>query len=449
MLKVTELKAVFKKEGFQKYFKNTSWMLLEKVFRIFVSLIVGAWVTRYLGPSDYGAFQFAFSVVTIFSAIATLGLDEIVVRELVKNEQRKNKLLGTSFILKIIGSLISILLLLIVTMTFDNEPIVSKMILIIGSSTLFHCFNVIDLHFRSRVISKYVTYANFFSLLASSILKIILILTNASLVSFAIVALFEGAILALGYIYYYSKSETNGSIFNWTFDTKLAKELLSNSWPLIFASMILMIQSRIDQVMLKELSGNEEVGYYSSALKFIEMLAFLPVILQNSLLPSLINSKKVSEKHYQERLLNYYRLNVILFIVTAVPLFLFSGFIITTLYGDAYLAAIPLLSFMSLRVILTNMAIARAGFVNIENLFKFSMFTIIIGTVVNILLNYFLIPEHLSMGAIFATLVSLSVTIFMVDFFYAKTRRNAFMQIKSMLTFYAIKINFLKEKNNE
>lgn len=443
LTKLTNFKLLFKREGFQKYFKNTFWMLLEKFFRIITSLIVGVWVARYLGPSQYGAFQFAFSIVSIFSAVATLGLDEIVVRELVKDKNNKEVLLGTSFVLKLIGAGASILLLLSSIQFLDNDEIINKMILVIGFSTLFHSFNVIDLFFRSEVVSKYATYANFFSLLFASIVKIILILAGAPLISFAVVVIFESLILAMGYVYFLWISPFKIPLKTWKFDLLIAKNLLSDSWPLIFASMVLMIQSRIDQVMLKELSSTAEVGYYSVALRIIEMLAFLPALLQNSFLPSLVNSKKISEALYQDRQLNYYRLNFLLFLITAIPIYFFSDLIISVLYGKEYVAAIPILAFMSFRIFFNNMGIARSGFINVENLYKYSMFTMILGTIVNIVLNYFLIPQYFSMGAVFSTIISFSVTLFVVDLFYSKTRGNVILQIKSMLTFYKLRINFI------
>lgn len=72
-------------QGFMRYFANTSWLFGEKILRIIVGLFVGIWVARYLGPERFGLFSYAQSFVGLFSAIATLGLDGIVVRELVKD----------------------------------------------------------------------------------------------------------------------------------------------------------------------------------------------------------------------------------------------------------------------------------------------------------------------------------------------------------------------------
>lgn len=72
-----------------KYFKNTSWLFGEKILRMAVGLFVGVWLARYLGPEQFGLFSYAQSFVGLFIAIATFGLDGIVVRETVKDESRQ------------------------------------------------------------------------------------------------------------------------------------------------------------------------------------------------------------------------------------------------------------------------------------------------------------------------------------------------------------------------
>ena len=90
--------------GFRKYFANTSWLMAERIIRMTVALFVGVYVARYLGPERFGLLSYANSFVGLFLALATLGLDSIVIRELVKNPESRNELLGTAFGLKIFGN---------------------------------------------------------------------------------------------------------------------------------------------------------------------------------------------------------------------------------------------------------------------------------------------------------------------------------------------------------
>lgn len=90
------------------------------------------------------------------------------------------------------------------------------------------------------------------------------------------------------------------------------------------------------------------------------------------------------------------------------------------------------------------MGVARSVFILTENLMKFSLITMIIGTVTNVILNYFWIKQFGAKGAIIATLFSFFVTTFLIDFFYSKTRANCVLQIHAMVTFFKTNIKGIR-----
>lgn len=434
---IRKLAALRHHAGFMKYFKNTSWLFAEKILRMAVGLFVGVWVARYLGPEQYGLLSYAGSFVTLFTIIATLGLDGIVPRELVKDEADRDRLLGTAFGLKLGGAILALGVLGIAVQFTSNDSYTNVLVFIIASATVFQSFNVIDFYFQSRVLSKYIVFANVAGLFLSTLVKIALILYEAPLTAFAAVVVFDSAVLAMGYIYFYRHCRL--TLKQWRFDGRLARSLLHDSWPLILSGAVLMVQARIDQVMLQEMVGSEEVGYYSVAMKLIEAFGFIPMLLKKSLFPAIINAKDHSESLYAKRLTEYYRLNFALFVVTALPIFFFSESIVTFLYGEAYQPAGVLLSLFAVRLFFANMGVARGVYVLTENLYRFSLLTMVVGTVTNIGLNYFWIPTYASIGALYATIVSFFVTIFLLDIFYTKTRTNVFRMFKSIFTFYKMK----------
>ena len=435
---INKLKSLKNHQGFLKYFKNTSWLFAEKILRMVVGLFVGIWVARYLGPEQFGTFSYAQSFVGLFTAIATLGLDGIVIRELVKDKSRRDALIGTAFWLKLMGAFTVLLILGFAVGFTSNDVNTNILVFIIASATVFQSFNVVDMYFQSKVMSKFVVYVNIVSLLLSSIVKVTLILNEAPLIAFALMVVFDNFILACGFVYVYVK---NGlSPFKWKIDKIVAFDLLKDSWPLILSGSVLMVQARIDQIMIKEMIGAVEVGYYSVALRLIESFGFIPMILKSSLFPAIQNAKKQSEKLYQNRLLNYYRLNFLLFLLMAIPIFVFSEQIVILLFGIEYKNAGILLALMASRLFFTNMGVSRGVFILTENLMKFSMITMILGTITNVLLNYYWIPEYGAKGAIVATIISFTVTTFVVDFIYHKTRNNVILQFIGIVTFFKINL---------
>ncbi len=441
-----KLKNILSHQGFMKYFKNTSWLMGEKILRMTVGLFVGVWVARYLGPEQFGLFSYAQSFVGLFAIISSFGLDSIVVRELVKDEARKDELLGTSFVLKVVGALLTLIVLGIAVNFTSNDSYTNRLVFIIASATVFQSFNVIDLYFQSRVLSKYVVYANIFCLFISSIIKIMLILNEAPLEAFAWMVLFDTFILASGLVYFYFTSSSlkcrGKSVFH-TLSIRFRKDtaiaLLKDSWPLALGGAALMVQAYIDQVMLKEMMGSEAVGYYSVAVKIIAFFGFVPVVLSSSLAPAIFKAKNINVEIYESRLENFYKLNFCFFLITAIPIFLYSETIIQLLFGSEYYKAGSLLALMSLRLFFASFGTSRSVYLAAENLMKYSLLSLIAGSFVNVVLNYYWIAEYGAEGAILATLCSFFTTTFLIDAVYSKTRKNVILQIKGVLYFYRIR----------
>lgn len=134
----------FGSETFKKYFANTGWMFAEKIFRTLLAFFVGIYVARYLGPGKFGLLNYAISFVGLFTSFANLGMDSIVVRELVKSPERKDEILGTVFRLRLIGAFVAIALVSL-TSFLTNEPSFNLfLIVIISSATIFQSITVIE-----------------------------------------------------------------------------------------------------------------------------------------------------------------------------------------------------------------------------------------------------------------------------------------------------------------
>ena len=400
-------------QGVRRYGANTAWLMGEKVLRMFMGLFVGIWVARYLGPEQFGLLSYAQSFVFLFTAIATLGLDSIVVRELVKDNSQRNILLGTAFTLKLIGSLCILPLLWLGVQFTSNDSYTNLLIFIIASGTIFQSFNVIDFYYQSSVLSKYVAFANTITLAISSIVKIILILNEASLLTFAIVGAFDTVILSLGLIYFY-RQKTHQSLREWQFDRVVAKRLLSDSWPLILSSVMISISMRVDQVMIKNMLSDTELGYYAAAVRVSEAWFFIPAIICGSIYPSIINSYKNSSKDsFNRRKMILYTSLTLVGIIVSAFVTIFSDFIILSLFGSNYLSSIEVLKIVVWVGVIVCFGSAWSLVQIIMNRQKFMMFFEIMSVSLNVIFNYFLIKRYGLNGAAFSTILSVLIAYFL------------------------------------
>jgi len=265
-------KSFFSKQGVQRYFSNTIWLLSEKGLRIIDAFFIGIWLARHLGPEQLGILSNAESFVYLFAAFAALGLDQIVVRELVKDESLRDKLLGTTFVLRLIGYVLMSGGIILSLQILENTALSNTMVLIIATTLAFQCFKGIDFYFQSKVLSKYIAICNLIAVSVLSIVKVVLILTNAPLVYFAYALVLEWVLIAIGYIIAYSYNKL--SIWKWSFDYALAKRLLKKSVFLIIGSVAAALYMKIDQVMIFEIMGERDTGIYNVSVKLTSIWIF-------------------------------------------------------------------------------------------------------------------------------------------------------------------------------
>jgi len=425
-----KLQALTNHQGFRRYAANTSWMMGEKILRMFVGLFVGIWVARYLGPEQFGLLSYAQSFVFLFTAIATLGLDGIVVRELVKDQSRRDELLGTAFGLKLIGALLILPVLWLAVQITSNDSYTNLLVFIIASATVFQSFNVIDFYYQARVKSKYVALANSVALGTSSAIKIALILNDAPLMAFAVMVTFDAFVLSLGLVFFY-KATSKEKLFSWQFRAATAKRLLKDSWPLILSGLVISIYMKIDQVMIKEMLNADAVGQYAAAVRLSEAWYFIPMVIANSVFPAIINAKKISEELYLQRLQRLYTLMVWMAIGIALPVTFLSNWLINLLYGPEYQKAAGVLMVHVWAGVFVFLGVAFSKYLTSENLVIKSFYRTAIGAVANVLLNFLLIPLFGILGAAVATLLGQLISNMVYDVFDKELRAHLLLKLSA------------------
>lgn len=392
--------------------------------------MVTIFVIRYLGPKDFGLLSYALSFYGLFSAISILGLETITIRELVKNPDKRDDLLGSVFLLRLLGG-VSTIIFIALTLYFSGESTnISILILIVSSSAIFHSFSVVDYYFRAEVKAKYSVYIFLSTVLIVAIIKIMLIIFEAQLIYFAIAFSVEFILAAAGFMIVYRFNKLKLS--RWKFNKEIAVSLLKDSWPLILSGLAISVYMKVDQVMIKNMLNSEEVGFYAAAVRLSEAWYFIPVALTSSLFPAIVNAKKVGEEFYNNRIQKLYDILAWMAIAIALPVSIFSSDIIRIIFGNEFNSAAPVLTIYVWAGVAVFLGVASNQYLANENYTKLSFFRTFIGMIFNVVLNFILIPEYGIVGAAVATLISYSVAVFSIILF-PKTKKQFFMMMKSLL----------------
>ena len=430
----------FARPGFRKYFANTSWLLGERILRMAISLFVGIYVARYLGPERFGLLSYALSFVWLFSSLASFGLDDILVRELVQRPEQRNNLLGTVFWLKVCGTAVMGIAIVAVLQFMAEDQRTSWMIVIIAFGFLFQATNVIEFYFQSQVQSKFTVRAQVVQLLITSLFKIYLVWNKAELVWFALALMLDQAVVAVLFLLMYHWKIEWFPFFS--FQWKDAKKLMVDAWPLIFTGMVVSVYMKIDQVMLKEMLDAKAVGVYASAVKLCEAWYFVPTAVMASLFPAVIEARKKSETVYDERIQKLYDLMVWGSVAIALPTTLLADWVILILYGTDFQEAADVLRIYIWAAVFVSLGIASSKWLVAENLQRYSFYRTVLGAILNVGCNLWLIPIYGIKGAAFATLVAQATVGFVSLSFFSKTRKNYWTAINSFNVYGAYKRAF-------
>jgi O-antigen/teichoic acid export membrane protein len=413
----------------EKIFKNISWLFIDKIIRIFGGLVVGIWVARYLGPNDYGVLNFAIAYITLFVIFVKIGLDHIVIREIVKNPKLTNYILGTAFGLKLIGAIIATVFvyysLNFINIDYKTEIVIY--IMIVGF--IFQSLDVIDYFYQAKVLSKYVVIVRNGAFLLSSLLKIYFMLNQYSVIYIAFASVIDTILSSLFLVMVFQK--TKNEIKLWRFSNKIAIKLFSYSWSLALSTFLISVHMKIDQVMIGNMLDAKQVGIYSIAVRLSEFWLFIPMILVNSLFPYFVKLKENNVDKYHSRLMQLYSIMFWMGVFVGIVTIIFGEYLIEFIFGEAFVAAYSALIFNIWSGIFMSLGVARGIWILSENLQKYRLYNNLMVVSLNIILNILLIPKMGISGAALASLITQSSGVLLFSFIWKPLRASTWAMIKS------------------
>lgn len=416
----------------RKIARNVFWMGFERVFRLVTALLVAIALARFLGPDEFGLLNLALAFVSIFSTLAALGLSGVVPKELVQNGSEANKILGSAFIIKIAGAVFFYVALVMAAfiLTPQNQ-IVAYLAAIIGFSMLFKSTNVINYWFEAEVDSRAIVWIESFILFGAALLKIVLCLLDASLLIFALVILSESILFSVAAVLIYSRR--HASVTRWTASHAWIRRLALQSWPLIISSAAWILYTRIDQIMIGRMIGNEAVGHYTAATRLSDATSVLPAMLVVSIVPAITNLRDVDRKLYLKKFQVTYDLVFGISAFLSMAVSLGSTTIIHLAFGSQYAESATVLAIHAWAVVFISMAVVSGRFLINEGLQILTMFRHIVGMIINVVLNYWFIGLWGIKGAAMATLTSLVIANYLIDAFHPSTRTCFVQKTKSFV----------------
>ena len=413
-----------------KVIRNAGWLIGARILQMFFGIFITAWTARYLGPSNTGAVTYVSSIVSFFSSLATLGLNNVIVKELIDKKERENEVLGTAVAMRLVSSTSSaVLVLSIVHLLNRGDSVMLWAAVLLSMSLIAESFEMISFWYQSRLESKVTSIIQTVSYLVVAGWRLYGLMTDKDVLWFAFATSLDAIIIAL--LLYISFRRRNRKPL--TVNKSLAGELFSRSHHFIYSGLMISIYSHMDSIMLKEFMDTSATGWYGTALGVNTMWAFILEAIIASVYPTIVEAKKDgNEDLYHTRIIQLYSIVFWFSVCASAVIALGAGIIIPALYGQEYLPSVSCLRVSTWINTFAYLGVARGAWMVCENNQKYQKYILGMGAAVNLVLNALWIPRFGMIGAACATLLTQVVTSMIGPLVFKDTRENTGFILKGM-----------------
>lgn len=432
------------------FFANTFWLIGGRVFQMLISLVVGALTARYLGTSNYGIINYIAAYVTFFTSVANLGINVLVVKKLVGTPDDEGTILGTAIFMQLCSGLLSALMVIGVVIIIHPDDVTTIYVSVLESvSLIVLSFETLGYWYQAKLQSKFNTIITSIAYIGMTVYRIILLILQKDVCWFAFATSLDHVLIALLLLISYKRH--GGHKFS--LSKTLGRSLLKGGYHFILSGLIISVYSQMDKIMIRNMMNESYVGLYSAAAMICLMWTFVLQAIIDSATPLIMEAKSTNEDLYIKRVKQLYAAIIWISAFAQIIISIFSKQIILIIYGAEYVGATAALRIATWYTGFAFLGSARNIWIICEEKQRLVKYFLGVGAVVNLILNWILIPIHGIEGAAFATLITQITTSLVVPIFFKDTRITSkqileaafFKGIDAKATIYLI-IDYVKRK---
>ena len=419
-----------------KVAKNATWLIAGNVVQMLIGFLVNMFTVRYLGPSDYGTINYAGAYTAFFTSFCTLGLSaNVIIKAFSDNPNREGEVLGSAMLMRAVSSLLSALMIIGTVSIVDSaEPLTIRVVIICCLGLEFQIFTTLSYWFQSKLKSKVSSIAGIIAYVATAAFRVILLILKKSVVWFAFATsldlIVNGIILLISYKRYGGQ--------RLAFSSEIAIKLLKSGAPFIITGLMVAIYGHTDKIMLKQMMNTSEAGYYSAAASLCSMWNFVLKAIIDSMSPPIIEAHKADKLKYENANCRLYAIIIYVCVIVSLLFTVFARIIILILYKEAFLPAVVPFRILTWYTAFSYLGVARQIWVVCENVQKKAICVTASGAIINVGINFLLIPLMGASGAALASLLTQFTAVFVIPLFIKEYRPNIKLMLKSMNPKYLI-----------
>ncbi len=372
-----------------KVVKNATWIIACKIIQSVLGLVISMVSSRYFGPSGYGLINYAISVVSFVVPIMQLGLNSILVQEIVGGEKSEGEILGTSLTMSFISSFFSIAgVLVFVSVANAGERDTFIVCALYSVLLVAQSLELIQYWFQAKLKSKYTSIVMLIAYITIAAYRIVLLIFKKNIYWYTVSYAMEYLIIAVALLCVYRKCGGEKFCFSWT----VARALFQKSKYYILSGLMITVFAQTGRIMLKIMIDDAATGYYSAAVACVGLTNFVFTAIIDSVRPSIFEGQKVSYERFETNMARLYSVVIYLSLLQSVAITLLAKPIVYILYGAQYMPAVTPLRIISWYTTFSYVGAVHSIWILAEGKQKTLWVINLAGAVFNIALNAWLIP---------------------------------------------------------
>lgn len=404
-----------------KVFGNAFWIIGCKLAQAVLNLVITMLTARFLGPSGYGLINYADSIAAFLVPIMELGFAGVLVQELIDHPEQEGRIMGTSMLLSVVSSLFCIGGVVgFASVANAGEPLTLVVCALYSISLTFRALELMRYWFQAKYRAREVALVSLAAYVLVSAYKVVLLVLSLDVRYFAMSFALDYALIDLFLLILYKKRGGARMGFSWV----VARRMLSSGKYYILSGLMVVIFAQTDKIMLKNMVGDAEVGFYAAAATCAAMTGFVFQAIVDAYRPYIFESLQKSRELFSLNMRRLYSIIIYACLLESVALALLARPAILILYGEGYLASVPIL-----RVSVWYMTFSFLG--SVRNIWllamgrqKYQWSINLLGALANVVLNFLLIPLWGAVGAAAASLVTQMFTNVIVGWILPPIREN-------------------------
>lgn len=422
--------------NFGKVFNNAKWIIICKIIQSVLQLVIGMLCARYLGPSNYGLINYAASIAAFAMPVMRLGFNATLVHELVESPEKEGEIMGTSLAMNMMSSVLCMGFVAVFVLFANAGEQETILVCVLYSLSLFFAaIEMMQYWFQYKLQSKYSSVVMLAAYVVVSLYRIYLLVTSKNIYWFAVTHSIEYGIIGITLVFFYMRKYKG----KFSFSVTAAKSMFSRSKHYILASLMVVVFQNTDHIMLTTMIGEEENGFYTAAITSASVIQFVYTAIIDSFRPVILSTKKENGPDFKKLISMLYCIIIYMSVAQSIVFSFASDLIISVLYGENYMASVPVLRILIWFIVFSYIGTVRNVWILAEQKQKYLWIINLSGAVFNIILNAVMIPHWGACGAAFASFLTQLFTNFILGFIIKPMRENNILLLKGINPAFAIK----------